>query len=292
MRLSISNLAWDRTEDSAIARLLANHRINAIDLVPGKYFPDPLRTSPQAIGQVRQWWDGHGIDIIGMQALLFGTDGLNVFGPESSRQALLTHLTAICHIGASLGARRLVFGSPKNRDRSHLDDEAGVQIMALDFFRRAGDIAYDHGVIFCLEPAPPCYGGNFLTTHQQAAGFVAALDHPAVRLQLDTGALALNHESIDSLLPAHQALVGHIHASEPQLRPLGDPGVANQDPAADHTGAARVIAAHLPGYPVTLEMLATAHEPHAQAIDRALTRARAAYRSAAPQGPDAPAARP
>ena len=35
---------------------------------------------------------------------------------------MLEHLRAVCRIGAGLGATRLVFGSPKNRDRSGLSD--------------------------------------------------------------------------------------------------------------------------------------------------------------------------
>ncbi|MGM1231309.1 sugar phosphate isomerase/epimerase, partial [Escherichia coli] len=71
---------------------------------------------------VRQWWADQGIEITGMQALLFGTTGLNVFGDNKSQEALLEHMRAVCHIGAGLGAIRLVFGSPKNRDRSGLSD--------------------------------------------------------------------------------------------------------------------------------------------------------------------------
>jgi hypothetical protein len=52
-----------------------------------------------------------------MQALLFGTTGLNVFGDNKSQEAMLEHLRAVCRIGAGLGATKLVFGSPKNRDR-------------------------------------------------------------------------------------------------------------------------------------------------------------------------------
>ena len=68
-----------------------------------------------------------------MQSLLFGTSGLNLFGTSEVQQAMLRHLTAICRIGAGLGATRLVFGSPKNRDRTGLTDKAALEI-AVPFF--------------------------------------------------------------------------------------------------------------------------------------------------------------
>src|SRR5690606_27519313 len=122
VRIAISNIAWDIKEDLAVAQLLAEFGIDAIDVAPGKYFPDPAAAKDREIARVRRWWADQGIEITGMQALLFGTTGLNVFGEKDCQQALLDHLRAVCRIGSGLGANRLVFGSPKNRDRSGLSD--------------------------------------------------------------------------------------------------------------------------------------------------------------------------
>ena len=123
MRLAISNIAWDVAEDESIAQLLRRYGIDAVDVAPGKYFPDPGNASDEDIMRVRAWWAERGIEITGMQALLFGTSGLNVFGPKEVQEAMLAHLAAVCRIGAGLGAVRVVFGSPKNRDRSGLTDQ-------------------------------------------------------------------------------------------------------------------------------------------------------------------------
>ncbi|WP_349569999.1 sugar phosphate isomerase/epimerase family protein [Azotobacter salinestris] len=262
MRLAISNIAWERDEDPAIAGLLQARGIDAIDVAPGKYFPEPGQASEREIERVRQWWSARGIEITGMQALLFGTRGLNLFGAAQVREAMLDHLAAVCRIGAHLGARRLVFGSPKNRDRSGLDDRT-AQALAVPFFRRLGDIARAEGVILCLEPNPPRYGANFLTGSLETAHFVRLVEHPAIRMQLDTGTLTLNGEDPRAVLEDCSALVGHVHLSEPDLLPLGDGG-------ADHPGLAGALARFLPGHVATVEMLASTTEPHAAAIARAL----------------------
>lgn len=262
MRLSISNIAWDVAEDAAVAALLARHGVDAIDIAPAKYFTEPGRVPEAAIVQVRRWWAGHGVEITGMQALLFGTAGLNMFGDAGVRAAMLVHFGAMCRIGALLGAPRLVFGSPRNRDRAGLDD-LQARDMAIEFFARLAQIAQSHGVLICLEPNPPRYGCNFMTDSAETAAIVEAVGHQAIRMQLDTGALAINAEDVGAVLEAVAELVGHVHASEPDLVPLGDG-------STDHAGMAAAISRALPGHVVAVEMVATRSEPHLASLERAL----------------------
>lgn len=262
MRLAISNIAWDVSEDEFIGQLLQRYGIDAIDVAPGKYFPDPSNASDEDITRVRAWWAERSVEISGMQALLFGTTGLNVFGPAEIQDGMLKHLAAVCRIGAGLGATRVVFGSPKNRDRSGLSDQEAMDI-AVPFFTRLGDIAESYGVLICLEPNPPCYGANFMRTTAETALVVEQVAHRAIRMQLDTGALSINSEDTAAVVKNFARLVGHVHASEPNLLPLGDGGT-------DHGVVYEALAQHLPEHLVTIEMLATKNEPHLVSIERAL----------------------
>lgn len=271
MRLAISNIAWDIAEDEAVAELLQRYQVDAIDIAPGKYFPQPAKATAREMGRVKDWWAMRGIEITGMQALLFGTTGLNVFGLPESQDVLLGHLDAVCRIGAGLGAPRVVFGSPKNRDRSGLSD-AETMAVAVSFFRRLGDIAASHGVMICLEPNPTCYGANFMTTSSETAQVVAQIAHPAIRMQFDTGALTINGEDPVTVLQGYAGLIGHIHASEPNLVPLGDGDT-------DHLKMVQALAPCLPNHLVTIEMVATQNEPHLVSIERALGVAVQHYRS-------------
>ena len=272
MRLAISNIAWDVQEDLAVANLLGKFAIDAIDIAPGKYFPDPANAKDESIAHVRRWWSDHGIEITGMQALLFGTTGLNVFGDDKSREAMLAHLRAVFRIGGVLGATRMVFGSPKNRDRSGLSDGQTLE-QAVTFFRRLGDAAKEYGVFVCLEPNPIRYGANFMTTSVETAHVVEAVGHGSIRMQFDTGALAINGESPEAVLECSARLIGHVHASEPDLVPLGDG-------STDHQLMHKVLSQHLPDHIVSIEMVATKAESHLNSIDRALTRAVNYYRIA------------
>jgi len=275
MRISISNLAWDIAEDEAIAALLQRYQVDAIDIAPSKYFAQPALATDSQMASVKSWWQQRGIDMVGMQALLFGTSGLNVFAAPDIQAAMLRHLDAICRIGSALGATRLVFGSPKNRDRSGLNDTNALAI-AVPFFRQLGDVAATHGVMVCLEPNPACYGTNFMTHSQDTARVVTQIDHPAIRIQLDTGAMTVNAEDPCAVLSLHAGLIGHVHASEPLLRSLGDRG--DDGGGTDHAAMFGALQTYLPDHIVTIEMLATAHEPHLVSIERALQVAIQYYR--------------
>lgn len=269
MRLAISNIAWDVAEDEAVAELLGKYSVDAIDVAHPKYFPDVNGVDDGELSRVRNWWAQRGIEITGMQSLLFGTSGLNLFGTAQSREAMLDHLGSVCRIGYGLGATRLVFGSPKNRDRVGLTDE-GAERIALPFLNRLGDIAESHRVTICLEPNPPCYGCNFMTTTDETARIVRMLDHPAIKIQLDTGAIAINGENPENMVTVHSDIIGHIHASEPGLVTLGDGG-------ACHDRVASALRAALPDHVVSIEMLAAQNEPHLSAIEKALRLAISSY---------------
>ena len=206
-----------------------------------------------------------------MQALLFATTGLNLFGTNETQSAMLDHLVAVCRIGAGLGAVKLVFGSPRNRDRSALADDEARKI-AIAFFRRLGDIATQQGVVVCLEPTPTCYGANFMINSADTARIVTAVAHPTIRMQLDTGALTINCEDTRQVIKTYAALIGHVHASEPDLVSLGDGGT-------DHALVAETLRAYLPEQVVTIEMLPAKNEPNLAAMERALIVAIRHYRA-------------
>jgi sugar phosphate isomerase/epimerase len=269
MRIGISNLAWDVAEDEEIAKLLRSRGVGAIDIVPRKYFGDDPAPSASEVRAVRDWWLDRGIRITGMQALLAGTKGLNIFGPPDIRCATRKHLSAICRIGGLLGASRLVFGSPKSRDRSGIGHDEAHEI-ATAFFRDLGDIAADNNVTLCLEPNPARYGSNFMTTSAETASVVKAIAHPAIRMQFDTGSLTINGEDPVQVLRAFGDEIGHIHVSEPDLLTLGDG-------ETDHEGMGKALMQHCAEDLVTIEMLATAKESHVASVDRAIRLAQSWY---------------
>jgi len=273
MRMSISNIAWETTHDEEVCGILQRHGVDAIDIAPGKYFCDFAEASVEHITRVRSWWSERGIEIIGMQSLLYGTQGLNLFSEPDVQQRMLDHLQQVCRIGNGLNARRLVFGSPRNRDRSGLSDEQAFE-KAISFFRRLAEVAKRHGVTICLEPNPECYGSNFMTSSTETAAVVEAVAHPAIKMQFDTGALSINGESPSTICSEFRSLIGHVHASEPQLVPVGTG-------ATDHPASAAALQEFFPDAPVTIEMLTNSTDDPMAAVEASVKYVVACYGSAA-----------
>ena len=273
MRVSISNIAWETTHDEEVCGILQRHGVDAIDIAPGKYFSDFAEASVEHIARVRSWWFDRGIEIIGMQSLLYGTQGLNLFSEPDVQQRMLDHLQQVCRIGDGLNARRLVFGSPRNRDRSGLSDEQAFE-KAISFFRRLAEVAQRHGVTICLEPNPECYGSNFMTSSTETAAVVEAVAHPAIKMQFDTGALSINGESPSTICSEFWSLIGHVHASEPQLVHVGTG-------ATDHPASAAALQEFLPDAPVTIEMLTNSTDDPMAAVEASVEFVVDGYGSAA-----------
>tara|TARA_B100001093_G_C26597382_1_gene914318 strand:+ start:29 stop:862 length:834 start_codon:yes stop_codon:yes gene_type:complete len=262
MRLSISNIAWDRSYDQLISQILNKNNIDAIDIAPGKYFNNFSNTTNDDIVDVRKWWESRGIEIIGMQSLLYGTSGLNLFANNNVQKEMLEYLDLVCKISSGLNARKLVFGSPRNRDRHGLSDKKTFQI-AINFFKELAQIAQKHNVVVCLEPNPECYGSNFMTTSHETAAIVIKVNHPCIKMQLDTGAIAINDERPTVICSKYKSLIGHIHLSEPNLVPLGScPAI--------HGEVAIALKKFLPEYPCTIEMLTNSSDNPKSIIDSSI----------------------
>jgi sugar phosphate isomerase/epimerase len=92
---------------------------------------------------------------------------------------------------------------------------------AAEVFRRLGDAAAAAGTRITIEANPAAYGTNFLNTLDEAEAFVARVDHPAVALILDLGAMHMNGSfaSVPARLPRLAPRLNHVHVSEPDLAP-------------------------------------------------------------------------
>jgi sugar phosphate isomerase/epimerase len=217
MILSISNIAWDVNLDEEVSKILNIQSINYIDIAPSKYFKNIFNVSDAEIDIVKSQWNDRGITIYGMQALLFGLQKpLNIFGFEHEREELLRYLDAVCRIAGGLGVKHLTFGSPKNRDITDVIPSS-IDKTAINFFNSLGNIAQKYNVIINLEPNPVEYNCNFCTTSEETYRIVTLVNHPNIKMQIDTGAIIMNREDVNKIYFNS----GHIHLSEPNLQVLG-----------------------------------------------------------------------
>ncbi len=220
LQAAISNIAWDPSQDAEVAELLHEFGIRAIECAPTKYFPKPLEATPEEIDRVRQAWQDRGISIVAMQALLFGQPQLQLLKTPESRKECVDYTAGILRLGARLGAKRYVFGSPKNRDSRELSAEH-IARESLAAWQELARVAAELGIVFCLEPNPAAYDCNFVLLTTEAFDEAERVKSAGFGINLDTGIMLLNGEDPAVTIPRVISQVQHVHISEPSLAPVG-----------------------------------------------------------------------
>lgn len=217
-----SAIAWLPTEAEKVVSLLRAERAVGIEAAPGIFNRPLSEVNLHQVSEVRLFWEGEGLPILAMQALLFGRPELRLFGTDEERQALAEHLRLVFRVASGLGARHLIFGSPRNRIRGNMEPAVAFDV-AERFFRKIAKDAEAAGCVLCIEANATEYGCDFVTTHEEAATLVKAVASPGFGLQLDTGVMRMNEESplgLASVLCGKNVLPAHVHISEPFLAPV------------------------------------------------------------------------
>jgi D-psicose/D-tagatose/L-ribulose 3-epimerase len=214
--LAASNIAWKPADDDAVAGVLRANGFTGVEIAPSTRWESPIEASRREIASYRAEWEKRGLKIVAMQALLFGRPDLQLFGSPTVRRATREYLLAMIEMAAGLGAQALVFGAPKNRQRKAMYVADATEIAA-EFFRDLGAVASSRGCLICIEPNPPSYGCDFITTTAEAVALCEAIASRGVRVQGDVGALIANGEDPDATLHDARGWLGHFHVSEPEL---------------------------------------------------------------------------
>lgn len=217
--LAISNLAWPVARDDEMREGLSALGITGIELAPSKVWGDLRAVGRKDMLEYRKKWNDVGIEIVAFQSLLFGKNHLTLFGSEESRSEMRDYLRQVISMASILGARSLVFGSPKSRQRGSMP-LTEAEVIASHFFHDLGSDAQDAGVMIVLEANPTSYDADFITTTSEAAAFVDRVDSPGFQLHLDTGGMLLACEDVVEMVRAYGSQTAHIHASAPWLGPL------------------------------------------------------------------------
>lgn len=266
----MSNLAWDPAgEDEAVAALFGRKGISGVELAPTKVWATPTETPRAELLRYREFWNQRGVAVVAMQALLFGRPEFALFGSDEDRRRLGEYLARIIELGGALGAHALVFGSPRNRRRGEMAPARALDIAA-EFFQRMGAVAEENGTALCIEPNPPEYGCDFVTTVAEGAELVSRVGRRGFGLHLDAGGMTLNQEDPGVEITRAGAGVRHFHISEPNLAPVGDGGT-------DHAAMARALRGAGYGGWASIEMRPAGNSGNLPHVERALQASLASY---------------
>lgn len=212
-------MAWKPAEDEAVAQLLNTYRFGGIELTPTKVWPDLAKVTEVEVKAYRDFWNNHGVQIVAMQALLFGRDDLTIFGSEAKRQEGIEYFKSIFQIAQWLGAHALIYGSPKHR-RNVDPSDGSIRKIAQRYFKSLGALAGQQGICLCIEPLPRNYPCDFINDSSDALQFIEEVQEKGFGLHLDASSLFQGGENVPQTLEDARGRIKHFHASEPQLAPV------------------------------------------------------------------------
>lgn len=211
MKISVSNIGWDKQHDDEMYEYIANSKLNGIEIAPTRIIENrPYEKNEQAIEFAKNMKEKYDLEISSMQSIWYGKQG-NIFDEENAKMFIEYTKKAI-DFASDIKCKNLVFGCPKNRNMP----EGKTTNDILYFFKELGDYAEKKKTIIAIEPNPTIYGTNFLNTTKEAIEFARKIDSKGIKVNVDFGTIVENKESLKTI-QNNIDLVNHIHISEPNL---------------------------------------------------------------------------
>lgn len=179
-------------------------------------------------------------DEYGFQVILFNQDvpvwdsaNRGYLADPSRRDEFKTELDEALEIVELLRVKKVML--PAGVELEELTMEAQRDCM-LENLRYAAPIAEHADVIFTIEMLNPVDNpGYFLTSTSQGLGYVAEIDHPHIKFQLDTYHVHIVEGHVTQTLVTNMPLIGHIQFADAPGR--HEPGTGELDFESIHLAA-------------------------------------------------------
>jgi sugar phosphate isomerase/epimerase len=224
MKLAVSNIAWAPPDRDAAYALLRARGVRGLEIAPGLFFDDvadPFAPQHADAERALTAMRNADLELVSMQSLLFGVQGAALFEDIDARATFRAAMLRAINLAGRFSIKNLVFGSPRQRNIPDGMSAKTAEKIAVAMFGELGDAAAFAGTMIGIEFNPAAYGTNFLTNAAEVKTFVELVDHPAVSMILDLGAMHMNDDfdDIPGLAACFAGRISHVHVSEPNLAP-------------------------------------------------------------------------
>ena len=87
MKISVSNIAWDKENDGLMYAFLADNGIQGLEIAPTRLFENPYDNLEMAHIYAAMLKNRYGLEVCSMQSVWYGIDK-NIFAGREDRQFL------------------------------------------------------------------------------------------------------------------------------------------------------------------------------------------------------------
>lgn len=214
MKFSCSNIAWTKEQEPISLSILKKYNITGIEVAPTIIWPNWENATVDNAILYKKTLNDQGFEIPAMQAIMFGKNVTSIFD-KTDQTKILSHLAMVSDLAGALGAKSIVFGSPKLRNTNLSINDAITEVVP--FFNKIASYFNNNGSCFCIEPCGEIYGSNFITSAHEAAILSKEVNSPGFGIHIDSAALHEAEEIIDNVWGDIKHNIKHYHISEPQL---------------------------------------------------------------------------
>ena len=168
-------------------RLAAALGYDGLEIAPFTLAPDPREISSRQVEALLRGARDAEVVITGLHWLLVSPEGLSITDPDPQvRRDTADVIAALVSLCRDLGGSVLVHGSPQQRllpaDPQRRESARSI---ALEHWARAGALAAEAGVIYCIEPLAEA---NFVRTVGEACEVLDEIGVAGLATMLDTSA--------------------------------------------------------------------------------------------------------
>jgi sugar phosphate isomerase/epimerase len=219
MKLSVSNIAWNKEDDDEMYTFLYENDFTGLEIAPTRIFPEnPYEKLIEAEKFAQNLNRLYGLSISSIQSIWYGKNE-NIFNSVSEKVKLIDYTKKAIDFAAIVHCKNLVFGCPKNRNIPPNYPTDKIFETAFNFFTEISNHADKNNTIIAIEPNPIIYGTNFINSTREAFEFCRQSEINSLKVNVDLGTMIYANEK-ENILYENIELINHIHISEPYLLPI------------------------------------------------------------------------
>ncbi len=227
MKFAICNETFKDWDWEATCKTAAELGYTGLEVAPFTLAESAADVPVDVRKQCKAVAEDAGLTIVGLHWLFVSPPGLYLNHPDNAiRQKTVDYLHALTDLCGDLGGSVMVLGSPKQRDVPPDERYRDTFLRAAETLSKVMPHCLERGVTICFEPLTP-KETNFINRAEEAVTLIQEVDHPNLRLHLDTKAMYGGEvKEVADVIRENRYWTRHIHVNDPNL--LG-PGMGNLD---------------------------------------------------------------
>jgi sugar phosphate isomerase/epimerase len=210
MNLSVSNLAWDFSENDFIFKKLKDKKINRVEGVLTKIDKWENLTT-EKIKDFKHILDENGLNMDSIQSIFYGVTCNGLHDTEK----VINHIKKLILFCNILDTKTLVLGSPGLRK-----EIKGNENLLSETFLKIDEILFNNNIQLSIEPNSKIYGGEYFFNLSEIVEFIVDNNFHNIKTMIDTHNLELEGFNPSTEYEKFKNYINHIHISEQKLSPI------------------------------------------------------------------------